>query len=65
MILRVDRCWSGNNNHSFRVTDPKGNRCSVNNWTDDRWSRCHATEALDYFTHFFGYRRRNIRFYVP
>lgn len=63
MTLRVERCNSGPRGY-FRVSDGKGGWCHVANPTEDRWSRSHATEALDYFTHHHGHRRRNLRFYV-
>lgn len=60
MELRVERC-SGN---YFRVTDKQGHWAHVANPHQYRWDRSHATKALDYFTYFHDYKRRNIRFYV-
>lgn len=60
MELRVERC-SGN---YFRVTDNKGAWVHVANPDQDRWGRSHATKALNYFTYFHGYKRRNLRFYI-
>lgn len=65
MIFKVERCWAGNSNHYFQVSDPRGKvaRFSVGHNRDgDRWNRGAATEAKDYLSYHYGVKRANIRF---
>jgi len=59
---KVESCWSGNNNYSFRVTAPDGTRFIIPNGGGGKWTRRHATEAKNQITYFQNVRRENIRF---
>ena len=59
MTVRVERCWSGGNKFSFRLTFPEGKREHIVGY---QWSRRVASEALDIAQHLYGARRQNVRF---
>lgn len=71
MTFRVERCWggSGPRSHYFRiihdVRSPSIPAFTVGHNRDgESWDRRAAAAAKDYVSHFYGVRRRNIRFRV-
>jgi len=59
MKIKVENCWSGNNNYYFRLTMPDGKRETIKS---DSWDRITASRALDLLSSVYGFKRANIRF---
>lgn len=61
MKFRVERCWSGNHNYSFRVSNKTtALRFHV---TGEEWTRDLARQALDTIERSQACLRRNVRFH--
>lgn len=61
MIVKVERCWSGNSNCSFRMTTPSGTRYIIRSG-GEFWDRRAAIEAKDQIAPNEGVERSKIRF---
>ena len=57
MIVKVEKCWAGQ--EVYRLTLPDGSRERINR---DTWNRQAASEALDLLEHVYHLERRKIRF---
>jgi hypothetical protein len=62
MKVKVEACWSGGDNHYFRLTMPDGSRESVTPDEPMIWSRKTATEALNVLESVYHVERRKVRF---
>lgn len=60
MIVKVERCWSGNHTYQFRVTLPKGERFTHATDEDFDW-RSVVSRVLDRIEQ-RGYARNTVRF---
>lgn len=63
MKCKVEACWSGNSNFSFRITalGARWGRFSVVD-QGGGWTRSVASEARDQVSRHFGVNRQTIRF---
>jgi len=59
MKIKVESCWSGGTDYSFRLTMPDGKREHIKGFY---WTRSTSSKALDMLESVYGYKRRNIRF---
>jgi hypothetical protein len=59
MTIKVESCWSGGDKYAFRLTLPNGEREHIGG---DKWTRFHASQALDLLESVYGLNRKNIRF---
>lgn len=62
MVFKVEGCWSGGNNHSWRITNRKGERWVLHRPGCDGWTRKTATIAKLFISETMGVRYDNIRF---
>jgi hypothetical protein len=59
MIVKVEACWGGHENYSFRLTLPDGRRFSV---TGHTWTRSTARYALNILEREYGAYRISVKF---
>jgi hypothetical protein len=62
MNVRVDRCFNGNNNHTFQLIFKVDGRYYRESVRGEDWTRDIAAEAKDKIASNYGVRRENIRF---
>ena len=59
MRIQIERCWSGGDRFTFRLTLPDGAREYVRG---EVWNQETATEALNLLERVYGLARRSVRF---
>lgn len=62
MVFKVEGCWSGGDNHSWRITNRKGERWVVHRRGGAHWDRSTAIHARDFISETLPIDRSNIRF---
>ena len=62
MKVKVEECWSGNDNWYFRCTLPNGDRVNVgHNSCGNVWKREYASQLRDYITRKYDVKRDSIK----
>ena len=62
MKVKVEGCWSGHENYSWRLTTPDGQRVVVGTSDIGIWTRRDATACLDSLERELGLPRDSVRF---